>query len=92
MVVLALFLGNGYKNRKYARNNGLEVLSFRMHERISYYELLLATNGYHVPNLIGKAGFGSGYKGSLNDGRILAVSVFNLQMEGGGGVIYIYIY
>lgn len=88
MVVLALFLGNAYKNRKNTSNeNGLGVLlSFRMHERISYYDLLHATNGYDESNLIGKGGFGSVYKGTLTDGRILAVKVFNiLQMESRGG-------
>ncbi|XP_071918301.1 uncharacterized protein [Coffea arabica] len=51
-------------------------------ERVSYYELLQATNGYGESNLIGSGSFGSVYKATLGDGRSVAVKVFNLQLEG----------
>ncbi|XP_027171759.1 probable LRR receptor-like serine/threonine-protein kinase At3g47570 [Coffea eugenioides] len=49
--------------------------------RISYYELLRATNGYAESNLLGIGSCGSIYKGILNDGTVVAVKVFNLQLE-----------
>ena len=52
-------------------------------ERRSYYELERATNGYNERNLLGSGSFGTLYKGILEDGKTIAVKVFNLQIEGG---------
>ncbi|XP_073142574.1 uncharacterized protein [Henckelia pumila] len=50
--------------------------------RISYQELLRATNDLSVANVIGRGSFGSVYKGTLSDGLSIAVKVFNMQFEG----------
>ncbi|XP_062014283.1 receptor kinase-like protein Xa21 [Rosa rugosa] len=50
--------------------------------RVSYQELLRATNGFTECSLLGDGGFGSVYKGTLSDGMEVAIKVFNLQLEG----------
>ncbi|XP_062009586.1 probable LRR receptor-like serine/threonine-protein kinase At3g47570 [Rosa rugosa] len=50
--------------------------------RVSYLELLSATNGFNESNLLGTGGFGSVYKGTLSDGIDVAIKVFNLELEG----------
>ncbi|KAH0672953.1 hypothetical protein KY290_025237 [Solanum tuberosum] len=58
-----------------------DSLSTVERERILYYELLQATDALRESNLIGSGGFGSVYKGVLRSGTVIAVKVFNLQME-----------
>ncbi|XP_031118782.1 probable LRR receptor-like serine/threonine-protein kinase At3g47570 [Ipomoea triloba] len=48
--------------------------------RISYDELSRATSCFSQNNLIGSGSFGSVYKGTLDDGMLIAVKVFN-QLE-----------
>ncbi|KAI7996458.1 Proline-rich receptor-like protein kinase PERK9 [Camellia lanceoleosa] len=47
----------------------------------TYEELVEATNGFSVQNLLGEGGFGCVYKGYLADGRAVAVKQLNI----GGG-------
>jgi len=49
--------------------------------RISYYELVQATNGFSESNLLGKGGFGSVYQGILSSGKMIAIKVLDLTME-----------
>ncbi|PSS03000.1 LRR receptor-like serine/threonine-protein kinase precursor [Actinidia chinensis var. chinensis] len=51
-------------------------------ERFSHQQLLRATSGFAECNLIGKGSFSSVYKGALSDGRMVAIKVFDLEMEG----------
>ncbi|XP_028103652.1 LRR receptor-like serine/threonine-protein kinase EFR [Camellia sinensis] len=53
------------------------------HPKISYEELLNATNRFSSSNLIGSGNFGTMYKGILDpDETIVAVKVLNLQQRG----------
>ncbi|KAK4604331.1 hypothetical protein RGQ29_012721 [Quercus rubra] len=56
----------------------LPSVDYRM---ISYHELCCGTNNFCESNLLGTGGFGSVYKGTLFDGTIVAIKVFNLQLE-----------
>ncbi|PHT82965.1 hypothetical protein T459_11408 [Capsicum annuum] len=58
-----------------------DSLSAITRERISYYELIQATDALSESNLIGSGNFGSFYKGALRSGTAIAVKVFNLQLE-----------
>ncbi|XP_057461291.1 probable LRR receptor-like serine/threonine-protein kinase At3g47570 [Actinidia eriantha] len=50
---------------------------------LSYQNLLKATDGFSQDNLLGIGGFGSVYKGILDQGdRVVAVKVLNLQFRG----------
>nr|XP_027086405.1 probable LRR receptor-like serine/threonine-protein kinase At3g47570 [Coffea arabica] len=63
-------------------SSGADLSLVAMPERISFFELLQATNGYNESNLLGVGSFGSVYRGTLDDGRVVAVKVFNLEVDG----------
>ena len=54
------------------------------HAKVTYSELVKATNGFSRDNLIGVGSFGAVYKGMLDvDGlQVVAVKVLNLQLPG----------
>ncbi|RLN11830.1 putative leucine-rich repeat receptor-like serine/threonine-protein kinase [Panicum miliaceum] len=56
------------------------------HPRISYRELIDATDGFSEVNLIGKGGYGHVYRGVLHGGTVIAVKVLH-QVQVGGEVI-----
>ncbi|KAL9419027.1 hypothetical protein AB3S75_036893 [Citrus x aurantiifolia] len=49
----------------------------------SYNELKSATNGFCSSNKIGEGGFGSVYKGKLQDGTVVAVKVLSVESNQG---------
>ncbi|KAL2544476.1 putative LRR receptor-like serine/threonine-protein kinase [Forsythia ovata] len=53
-----------------------------MPERISYYQLQRATDDFSNSNLLGQGSFGSVFKGSFTDGTLVAIKIFQLQLEG----------
>uniref|UniRef100_A0A7N2R2L2 Protein kinase domain-containing protein n=1 Tax=Quercus lobata TaxID=97700 RepID=A0A7N2R2L2_QUELO len=79
LVLLVLLLCSFIKKRKDTASSDSENFLLNL----SYQNLLNATDGFSSTNLIGVGGFGSVYKGILNQGRhIAAVKVLNLLRHG----------
>ncbi|KAK2972136.1 hypothetical protein RJ640_007197 [Escallonia rubra] len=63
---------------KNSSHGGQPVQNFRVYSRI---ELKDASNGFHSKNKVGEGGFGSVYKGRLQDGTIVAIKVLSVELE-----------
>ncbi|CAI9784374.1 unnamed protein product [Fraxinus pennsylvanica] len=84
VVVLSLAISVVYLLRCRSRNKLLPAQSTppTTVKRISYYEVINATNKFCEENLIDKGSIGSVYKGIFSNGMIAAIKVFNLDLEG----------
>ncbi|XP_030963589.1 probable LRR receptor-like serine/threonine-protein kinase At3g47570 [Quercus lobata] len=79
LVLLVLLLRSFIKKRKDTASSDLGNFLLNL----SYQNLLNATDGFSSTNLIGVGGFGSVYKGILNQGRhTVSVKVLNLLRHG----------
>ncbi|XP_050211156.1 probable LRR receptor-like serine/threonine-protein kinase At3g47570 [Mercurialis annua] len=80
LVLACLVLWFSRKRRKHSASCDSEKANLL---RLSYQHLLKATNDFSSDNLIGSGGFGSVYKGILEqDGGVIAVKVLNLARRG----------
>ncbi|KAJ7959621.1 Receptor-like protein kinase [Quillaja saponaria] len=70
-----------YKAKKPSDSAEKELSTIRVPRRISYYELLHATNRFDESNFLGEGSFGSVFKGILSNGLIIAVKVFKFDLE-----------
>ncbi|KAJ0789987.1 putative protein kinase RLK-Pelle-LRR-XII-1 family [Helianthus annuus] len=70
--------------KKKNKRQSSESSTSKQFMKVSYNQLLKATNGFSEANLIGNGGFSSVYKGVLdeNDDRFVAVKVLHLQNRG----------
>ncbi|PPD79033.1 hypothetical protein GOBAR_DD24038 [Gossypium barbadense] len=50
--------------------------------RFSYHELRQATDGFSDSRLLGNGSYGSVFQGTLQDGTVISVKVFKLELEG----------
>jgi serine/threonine protein kinase len=66
------------------RKNSISSLSFgREFPKISYTDLVNATQDFSPSNIIGSGRYGSVYRGQLfQDGNVVAIKVFNLETRG----------
>nr|XP_019704778.2 probable LRR receptor-like serine/threonine-protein kinase At3g47570 [Elaeis guineensis] len=71
-------------SRKSRRESSAMISIKDQHMKVSYADLLKATNGFSHSNLIGVGSFGSVYKGIMDhdDHKVVAVKVLNLQQHG----------
>ncbi|XP_074332709.1 uncharacterized protein LOC141670660 [Apium graveolens] len=76
------FIFNRYRRSK--KMNGLvPVLQDNQYPRLSYQDLLVATNKFSLINLLGEGRYGSVYKGILQTvNQTVAVKVLNVEMRG----------
>ncbi|XP_039172340.1 probable LRR receptor-like serine/threonine-protein kinase At3g47570 isoform X2 [Eucalyptus grandis] len=83
LALLLLCLSISYCKKKQTTANASTSLSFEnQFLRISYEELLRATNRFSETNLIGKRRYGTVYKGILDGGVTVATKVLNLMQRG----------
>ncbi|XP_039173551.1 probable LRR receptor-like serine/threonine-protein kinase At3g47570 [Eucalyptus grandis] len=83
LALLFLCLSIFYHKKKQTTTNASSSLSFEnQFLRISYEELLRATNRFSETNLIGKGRYGKVYKGILDGGATVATKVLNLMQRG----------
>jgi LRR receptor-like serine/threonine-protein kinase FLS2 len=83
VLVVALVLVSTRRLKSNAKKSMEEsALPIATWKRISQQELLQATEGFNTRNLLGKGSFGSVYQGTLSDGMIVAIKVFNLEVQG----------
>ncbi|EYU43345.1 hypothetical protein MIMGU_mgv1a021933mg, partial [Erythranthe guttata] len=80
-LISLVFIFVRYRRKNKAVNGTDELVPTVPLERISYYELLQATQNFSETNLLGVWSFGSVYKAVLRDGKIVAVKVFNSLSE-----------
>ncbi|XP_027089902.2 putative receptor-like protein kinase At3g47110 [Coffea arabica] len=69
--------------RKVKKKPTSASLSDQIYKKVSYNDLLNATEGFSSHNLIGSGNFGTVYKGCLGpDAKIVAIKVIKLQKKG----------
>ncbi|XP_027093214.1 uncharacterized protein [Coffea arabica] len=82
VISISIFRLRSFKRRRTQPKS--PNFSGRLFLRVSYRQLVQATNGFSAENLIGTGSSGSVYKGVLTEGGNLsvAIKVFNLQHHG----------
>ncbi|XP_054813363.1 putative receptor-like protein kinase At3g47110 [Prosopis cineraria] len=67
------------KNSRCLAERDLSTLG--MPRRISYFEILEATNGFDESNILGRGSYGTVFKGKLSSGMVVAVKIFNFDSQ-----------
>ncbi|XP_077231440.1 receptor kinase-like protein Xa21 [Tasmannia lanceolata] len=83
LIMLSCFFAPFYWKRKLRKNPFVSMPLEDLCLKLTYAELLRATNGFSLENLIGAGSYGSVYKGYLDHNETaIAVKVLNLQQHG----------
>ncbi|KAJ3701377.1 hypothetical protein LUZ61_005082 [Rhynchospora tenuis] len=81
LIAIISTLFSRLKNKKETKHEG-RGFEVEMYRKVSYYDLLKATDRFSLANFIGRGNFGSVYKGNLNGEGQVAIKVFNLDQTG----------
>ncbi|XP_073101408.1 probable LRR receptor-like serine/threonine-protein kinase At3g47570 [Elaeis guineensis] len=81
LVLLSSLFITCYLKRN-SKKSSFATPSMDLLKRVSYKELMKATDDFSCNNLIGRGTFGSVYKGIMSDGETVAVKVLDLQLRG----------
>ncbi|XP_028800005.1 putative receptor-like protein kinase At3g47110 [Neltuma alba] len=87
MVLSAILVVSGILLFQRKRRNSRHTImkqdlpTLGMPRRISYFEILDATNRFDESNLLGSGSFGSVFQGRLSGGIMVAVKIFNFYSE-----------
>ncbi|KAM3361583.1 hypothetical protein P3S68_016437 [Capsicum galapagoense] len=91
LLFLALALTYAFiRLRMKKKNAGQADLSLEGHERISYYELEQATEGFNESNLLGNGSFSKVYKGIRKDGTLLAAKRLEIMIDVASAMVYLH--
>ncbi|KAG5524334.1 hypothetical protein RHGRI_031113 [Rhododendron griersonianum] len=84
LLFLFAFIYHRTRRSRVARQQGSSDLELQnQYPRLSYAELLHATNGFSSTNVIGEGRYGSVYRGIVNSSeQVVAIKVLNLQEYG----------
>ncbi|KAG8364873.1 hypothetical protein BUALT_Bualt18G0043700 [Buddleja alternifolia] len=83
MICFTLCFGQKSSSAKQTVDINKEISNVQNAKLYSYQELKVATENFNPANKIGKGGFGSVYKGRLNDGTLAAIKVLSAESEQG---------
>ncbi|XP_031122589.1 probable LRR receptor-like serine/threonine-protein kinase At3g47570 [Ipomoea triloba] len=80
VAILLVWLLTFWKRNKQRKPRAEDTLDVEL-KRISYYEILGATEDFDESNLIGRGSFSSVFKGTFAAGLVAAIKVFNLDVQ-----------
>ncbi|XP_054811797.1 receptor kinase-like protein Xa21 isoform X4 [Prosopis cineraria] len=81
LVVLGIML---LRHKQQQNSRGLverELSTLGVPRRISYFEIQEATNRFDESSILGRGSYGSVFKGTLSNGMIVAVKIFNCDSQ-----------
>lgn len=81
VIVAIIFIIWFLKCRKRTRQLPLADTYGHVHMRISYHDIARGTNNFDEANLIGRGSLSLAYKGTLVDGTVVAIKVFNTELQ-----------
>lgn len=82
MICFSFIFKRGKTSHQQIVLNG-EILDVQNIKRYSYKELRRATGEFSAANKVGEGGFGSVYKGTLKDGKVVAIKVLSSESRQG---------